>query len=546
MHITCSYRDKVKVWQTSEPEVVFGRAEEKLPIMLDLSPDQRVSRVHGRIWEEDGLCWVEDLKSSRGTQLNGVEIKGRGKQQLHPNDVIVAGQTTLRVDVGENKGLTRQTNYLEQGTFLLPETHHAESGVAIAQDLDVTALEPVPLQCAEDATERRLKMVCDLPFHFATKTTLETLLPAIVDQLVEVLPHGESWALVLRDPETDALLLKAYHYVQRTYLSETLLRRVMAERKAFIWKKSADIEMTGSIVQSGIEVGMYAPLLWQGEALGAICAGARKPETIFTEEDVKLLVVVSQYAAMAVATHRLQEQLRQESVVKANLLRQFSPKVANHLLTHRGRLRLGGQRSEVSILVSDIRGFTQLAREMDADDVVEMLNDYLKVLVPVIFAHNGTVDKFMGDGILAIFGSPEPDAKHHENALRAAVDMQLAVTKVNEARQIRGAPNRNFGIGIHCGEVVHGFVGTSDRMEFTVIGDAVNRVERYCSAAAEREILISPELHEHVWRFAETEEASIPTKHEGKLVAFRVKCLKQNVSASGVAVAKSDPSHPVH
>jgi len=88
---------------------------------------------------------------------------------------------------------------------------------------------------------------------------------------------------------------------------------------------------------------------------------------------------------MAVATHRLQERLRRESIIKANLLRQFSPKVAEQLLAHKGRLRLGGRRSEVTILNADIRGFTQLAREMDPEDVVEMLNDYLGALVPVIF-----------------------------------------------------------------------------------------------------------------------------------------------------------------
>jgi adenylate cyclase len=530
MRITCSYRDSQKVWETSETEVVFGRSEEKLPIILDLSPDQRVSRLHGRIWEENGLYWVEDLNSFRGTQLNGVEIKGRGKQQLNPGDTVLAGQTTLRLELSDSRRVLSQTSYLEHGTFLLPEQHHAESSVAIAKDVDATAVEPVPLDCASDATARRLKMVCDLPFQFATKTTLEALLPAIVDQLVEVIPNGESWALVLRDPETDALLLKAYHYVQKTYLSETLLRRAMTERKAFMWKKGTDADISGSIMQSGIEVGMYAPLLWQGEALGAICAGARSAQTIFSDEDVKLLVVVGQYAAMAVATHRLQEKLRRESVVKANLLRQFSPKVASHLLTHRGRLRLGGRRSEVSILNADIRGFTQLARDMEPDEVVEMLNDYLNVLVPVIFAHNGTVDKFLGDGILAIFGSPEADPKHHENALRAAVEMQLAVTKLNDARKRRGASRCGFGIGIHCGEVVHGFVGTSDRMEFTVIGDAVNRTSRYCSAASEGQLLISPEMHEHVWRLVEAEQVRIASKHEGELVAYRINQLEKTAS----------------
>jgi adenylate cyclase len=527
MRIACSYGNTQKVWETPEPEVLFGRAEEKWPVILDLSPDHKVSRLHGRIWEEANSCWIEDLNSSRGTQLNGTEIKGRGKQRLQSGDSIFVGQTTLRVEFGETPE-NRRTNYLEDGTFLLPEKSHAESGVAIAKDVDATDVDPVSLHNAEGAAARRLRMICDLPFQFATHTTLESLLPAIVDQLVEVIPTGESWALVLRERDTDRLLLKAYHYVQRPYLSETLLRRAMTDRKAFVWKRSAQVEISGSTAQSGIESGMYAPLLWQGEALGAICAGTRSAEEAFPDEDVKLLVLVSQYAAMAVATYRLQERVRRETVVKANLLRQFSPKVAAQLLAHRGALRLGGRRSEVTILNSDIRGFTRLAKEMGADETVQMLNEYLGVLVPVVFAQNGTIDKFMGDAILAVFGSPGSDPKHCENAVRAAVEMQAAVTRLNEARQLRGVPCCDFGIGIHCGEVLHGFVGTADRMEFTVIGDAVNRTQRYCAAAASGDILISPEVHERLLGLVQAEETMAQTKHEGDFLAYRVVYWKED------------------
>lgn len=534
MRITCSYLDKQRVWETSEPEVIFGRSEEKLPIILDLTPDQRVSRMHGRIWKENGHYWLEDLNSTRGTQLNGVQIKGRGKQKLHGEDSIVAGQTTLRVEFDDTSASTNRTNYLENGTYLLPEMRHAESGVAIAQDIDAADVESLlPSDCSGDDTARRLQMVCDLPFQLATKTKLETLLPAIVDQLVGAIPNGESWALVLLDPETDALLLKAYRSKQQTYMSETLLRRAMTESKAFIWRKSTAVDVTGSVMQSGIEVGMYAPLAWQGQALGVICAGTRNPNVSFSDNDLKLLVLVAQYAAMAVASHRLQEKLRQESAVMSNLLRQFSPKVANQLLSHRGRLRLGGRRSEVSILNSDIRGFTKMSQDMEPDDILEMLNEYLQVLVPIIFANNGTIDKFLGDGILAVFGSPEPDPKHHDHALRAAIEMQAAVAKVNEARRLRNLPHRNLGIGIHCGEVVHGFLGTADRMEFTVLGDVVNRSARYCAAAAESEILISPDMHEHVWCLVEAEQTTISTKHEGDFSAFRVIRLKETATAGG-------------
>jgi adenylate cyclase len=380
-------------------------------------------------------------------------------------------------------------------------------------------------------------MVRDLPFQFATKTTLQSLLPAIVDQLVDMTPTGESWALVLREQGTDALLLKAHHYVRRTYLSETLLRRAMSERKAFVWKRDAEVEVSRSMAQRGMEIGMYAPLLWQGEALGAICVGGQSSQAAFTDEDVRLLVVVGQYAAMAIATHRLQEKVRQESVIKANLLRQFSPHVAENLLAHRGRLRSSGQRSEVTVLSAGIRSFPQLAQEMEPDDVVEMLNDYLGVAVPVIFAHNGTIVKFLGNAISAVFGSPERDPRQHENAIRAAIEMQTAITKLNEARALRNESCPNFGIGIHCGELVHGFVGAANRIEFTVIGEAVNRALSYCAAAAGGEVLISPEMHERVWRFAETEPTSVSTEHEGKFSGYRVRSLKENIGQSDAGSA---------
>ena len=526
MRIACSYRGKQSIKQTSKADFMFGRAEEQFPIGLDLTPDQKVSRVHGRIWFEKDVWWIEDHNSSRGTRLNDIEIKGRGQQRLRLHDVITAGETALSIESFELVAPVAETNYLEMGTALLPNVDTAGPQVAIAQDVDATDLSSVPLQGTDDENSRRLKVICDLPLQFCAKTKLESLLPTIVDRLVEVISKGKSWAVVLRDAETDALLLKAHNSVREPYLSETLARRAMNEQKAFIWKRNVEADVSMSIVQNPIDIGMYAPLLWQGEALGVVCGGGLQAESMFTEEDLRLLVVVAQYAAMAVGTHRLQATLRRETSVKTNLLRQFSPKIAERLLAHRGRLRLGGNRSEVTVLQADIRGFTSSASEMDAEDVVQMLNDYFAVVVPVLFAHNGTIDKYMGDAILAVFGSPEHDPNHHHNAVAAAVEMQAAVEKLNEVRRQQAEPCREFGIGIHCGEVVHGFVGTMDRMEFTVIGDAVNRTARYCAAAAGGEILISSEMYERVWKAAETERTAIKTKHEGDFIAFRVKSIR--------------------
>jgi adenylate cyclase len=290
------------------------------------------------------------------------------------------------------------------------------------------------------------------------------------------------------------------------------------------------LQLSGSIVQKRVQTGIYAPLLWRGEAFGAVCVDSSNPGATFTEEAMRLLLVIAQYAAMAIATHQLQEKLRQESAARTNLMRQFSPKVAERLLKHRGRLQLGGERSDVTILCADIRGFTKMSTGLEADQVVEMLNECFAYLVPVIFAFQGTVDKYIGDAILAIFGSPEPDPEHSEKAVHAAREMQLAMTKLNSVRAARKMSPIEIGIGIHRGEVVHGFIGTADRMEFTVIGDAVNRASRYCAGGTAGEIMISPEVHERVWKLVETQRISLPTKHEGDFVAHRVKKLKETAA----------------
>ena len=417
MRIVTRYRDTEKTWETRETDVVFGRTGEKSEAVLDLFPDKKVSRAHGRIWEEGGFYWIEDLNSKLGTRLNGREIKGQGKRQLRIGDVIVAGNTTLRVELPRLPDAPRQTRYLEHGSILLPDIPQAD--VATAGDLSAILLNAVPVEVVGEEAARRLRVICDVPLQLAGKTDREALLRVIVDRLVELIPNATSVGLVLRDSNTDALLLKAYHSNTFCSVSETLARRAVQSRNAFIWKRSAVGDIAGTLLEGPIAVGMYAPLLWQEEALGVICADSYKLDAVFTEDDLRLMVMMAQYAAMTVANHDLQETLRRESAVKANLLRQFSPALAERLLAQRGQLQLGGERREVTLLCSDIRGFTMMSSQMQPDEILGTLNEYFGYLVPVIFANHGMIDKFMGDGILAVFGSPVPDPAHPRHSQRA-------------------------------------------------------------------------------------------------------------------------------
>jgi adenylate cyclase len=237
---------------------------------------------------------------------------------------------------------------------------------------------------------------------------------------------------------------------------------------------------------------------------------------------------------MAVQQRVMEDELRANSHLMTRLLTNFSPKVRDRLLisARTGRMRLGGQKSEVTILIADIRDFTRLSAGMDSEDVVDMLNDYFAPLVDVVFRFDGTVDKFIGDAMLVIFGSPEADPQQHEKAVRAALAMQDAIRVVSEKRSARGQVPCDMGIGLHCGEVLHGFIGSNERMEFTVIGDAVNRATRYCEGAGPGQILMSAQVHQWVWRLVQSEPVTINVKHEGPLPALRLRGMKGDPTKS--------------
>ena len=121
-----------------------------------------------------------------------------------------------------------------------------------------------------------------------------------------------------------------------------------------------------------------------------------------------------------------------------------------------------------------------------------------------------------------MFGSLEADAQQHKHALQAAWEMLSAVSELNAERQAQGQVTCDIGIGIHCGEVLHGFIGAAEQVEFTVIGDAVNRASRYCDGAKAGEVLISPDVYQRVWEMVNEERTMTETKHEGNFTAYRI------------------------
>ncbi|MDH7499008.1 MAG: adenylate/guanylate cyclase domain-containing protein [candidate division NC10 bacterium] len=192
------------------------------------------------------------------------------------------------------------------------------------------------------------------------------------------------------------------------------------------------------------------------------------------------------------------ESLQKKKLIEEAFGRYVTKQVASEILKHPEAIQLGGRRQVVSVLFADIRGFTSLAERIEPEEVVRTLNEYLTLMTKVVFKHDGTLDKFLGDAIMAVFGAPIFYADHALRAILAALDIRREIGLLNEKRAAAGMQRVEIGIGINAGEVVTGTIGSEERMEYTVIGDNVNIAARLEDLAGEGQILISPSIYEAV------------------------------------------------
>jgi len=522
VRISYRYRGNEKIFDKPAESVVIGRPRHGVQVEIDLTPDLRVSRPHARISIAEGHYWIEDLGSANGTEVDGQPIKGAGKVRLKSGQQIQISDTTVTVDIpAERPDL--EPNWASDDRTLIST---AVTQLNIAEIIDAATPVFEPGKPINPDQAQALALLYELPLQFGEQIELDALFQTIIERLVAIVPAATRGALLLEDQASGELLLKAHVPAGQPSVSMTLASRTMSRRQGFIWREGLDPSQSQFL--NRIKGGMYVPLIWKGRVLGAACVDNSDGGTIFTADDLRLMLAVAHYAAMAAAQNQLQSELRRNTMLLSRLLTNFSPKIRDKLLSSAtdGRLRLGGQRSEVVILESDIRGFTKLSAGMDTDDVMDLLNDYISVLVDAVFKNDGTVNDITGDAVLAVFGSPEQDPLRHEKAIRAALAMQSAMMEVTERRNRRGLVTCTIGIGVHCGEVLHGFIGSNELMELTIIGEAVNWTARYCAGAGSGEILISPALHQHLWRYIDAELTTIETKHEGNLSAYRLKGIK--------------------
>jgi adenylate cyclase len=525
-------------FRTELSSIIIGRVKRGgKRVDLDLSPDTTISNTHACLSFENGTYWIQDLNSTNGTLVAGELI--RKKTPLAPGVEVRIGQVVLTVEPEPPAPPPRPApKAAEEVAFIKTAPYEPVATPAPPQPVEAKpmppeAVEAEPLETKPAKESRRLKAFYDLTLALCAANTLDSLEGILVKQLRQAIPSAQRGAVLLPD-ERGELLLKIHWPSGAHSVSMTLAREAFEEKRAITWdapeKKASASGMPSSVVFFETESALYVPLISGQQTLGVMYVDNAVRPNAFSPADLELLTTIAKQVAGFVRDHVLQPGMQREEIVRSNLLRQFSPKVADFILEESGRLQLGGNRVDpITILVSDVRGFTSLSARMEPGDVVRMLNEMFDAFVPIIFEYDGVIDKYVGDSVLAVFGSPEADERQWEKAVRAAVAMQEAMAALGEAWRLRRLPVFEVGIGIHSGEAIQGFIGSSQRIEYTVIGDTVNRAARFCDGASPGEILISNAVYEHVYRLVEVEAKTVRTKHpetEPDLKAYLVKGLR--------------------
>ena len=192
------------------------------------------------------------------------------------------------------------------------------------------------------------------------------------------------------------------------------------------------------------------------------------------------------------------EDISDVSKLKNTFKRYVSKQVVDEILDDETKLNLGGEEREITVLFSDIRGFTSMAENMNPEEVVSTLNEHFKEMIEIVFKYNGTLDKIVGDQLMIVFGAPISNKDDTIRAINTALDMQSKVKAINKTRAKKGAEPVFIGIGVNKGLAVSGNIGSDERMDYTIIGDTVNLGARLCSVAKPGEILISKSVYNEI------------------------------------------------
>ena len=510
--------------------LIVGRAvNSDVPIY-----DPTISRQHAQISVQNGGVLVKDLGSSNGTFLNGSRITEAVAQ---PNDVVMFGKVSFYVRESAKVASTPPPPppTPPAATIVRALPVGAEVGLSgKVKRLSLGAAAPAEAVEAAVVTReaKKLELLLEISKALSRQQDVDKLLESIADMSFQVMPVDRVSILLGRTSEEMIPRISKSRlgegFASARHVPRSIVAQIVGERAAVLTDNAAEDERFKgkSILMQSVRSAMGAPLLSsEGNILGAIYVDNLTSTHAYTADDLDFLIGFSGVASVAIENSALADRLRREAMVLSNFQRYFSPDLAKQIADHGEEVKLGGTKRDVVILFSDIRGFTSMSERMDPDDVAVLLREYFTEMVEIIFRHGGTLDKFIGDAIMALWGAPFSTEDDADKAMRAAIDMQRKLIELNDHWKQTGKPKVQIGIGINFGQVFAGNIGSEQRLEYTVLGDAVNTASRLCSNAGKGEIMVSDVLFRRLKKKVKHEARDpLKVKNKNQLVpVFRAK-----------------------
>lgn len=507
-------------------ETTIGRSKDNDLVLLD----HTVSRKHAKITKTDQGHLLLDLGSFNGTVVNETLIQSA---LLKDEDIIKIGLNTLTYVSRSRTGkLFKGTLTLSGGadlgkepepfikasseTFspmasqvLLVSKEPAESGKAMAFKKESEVPEFKRELSALERTNKVLYVLYEISRQLNSIHDFGELLNKIMDLIFVVIDADHGFLILTGERDREELIpvvVKSREdqpaEQESLKASRTIINRVIRDGVALLTSNAmtdSRLDHAKSLLLQQIRSAICVPLWRKDKIIGVIQLESVRLDNQFAQEDLELLKAIGSQMAMVIEQASLNEQIREEERIRNRLERFHSPQVIDMILK-------GGQETlddmmepkdaTATVLFADINDFTALAERMPPREVNLILNDFFSRMTDILFQYDGTLDKYIGDGLMAVFGAPMEKEDDAERAIRAAQEMTQAL-----GAMMAGMPDeRKFSIriGINTGKVVAGNIGSPKRMDYTVIGDAVNTASRLESIAKPNQILIGEETYERV------------------------------------------------
>jgi adenylate cyclase len=495
---------RAQVFNLTSEQATIGRATDNDIVLNDFS----VSRRHAYLRHENGVWVLRDNHSTNGVRINDRPV---------PECPVADGD---QVTIGTFRLLFREQAEAEApASAALDSTSTcirpiAEFNLDFGLEKDAT---PVP-----ETTETRKRAALDVAYKnkvfeilvqvgktLISADDLQTVLAKVMDLIFEYLPVDRGFLLL---EEAGGLQLSISRFKSRQRVtsdgsapySRTIVDMVMRQKVAVLTSDAQVDERFGagrSIRMQQIRSAMCAPLWNRDSVIGVIHVDSPLHVGTFTERDLDLLTALANFAAVAIERARLHERVAEEKRIRGRLERYHSPHVVEEIIADVGATgAFKGVRTEtVTILFADLVGFTSWSEKMEAEPLAGLLTRFFTLCSDAVFSQEGTIDKFIGDAVMAFFGAPIDQPDHAGRAVAAALKMREEVEAWNRQRVGTGEPRIEVRIALNTGEAIVGEIGSERRVDYTVLGNAVNvaaRMEEFVATAGD--IVIGPATYDAI------------------------------------------------